>query len=64
MYTENGSIIACPMGWEYDKSEYESTIASSYNWVCENSGITTDAFTWQALGNAIGTLIFGHMADK
>jgi len=52
------------MGWEYDRSVYESTMSTDYNWVCDKSDYPTNAFTTQAVGNAIGTMIFGHLADK
>jgi len=68
MYDVNGpnpsAIIQCTNGWEYDTTEYESTMASEFNWVCENGDIPTTAFTVAALGNALGTIVFGHLADK
>jgi OCT family organic cation transporter-like MFS transporter 4/5 len=64
MYGPNRSVIECNNGWEYDKSEYESTMSSDFDWVCKNSDVPTNSFTMQALGNAVGTIIFGHLADK
>ncbi|OXA51603.1 organic cation transporter 1 [Folsomia candida] len=64
MYSEDSSIIKCPSGWEYDNTEYESTISSAYNWVCDSADNPTDAFTAQAFGNAVGTLVLGHLSDK
>ncbi len=57
MYSDNHNIIKCNAGWEYDTHEYDSTISSAFNWVCDQQSNPTDAFTYQALGNAVITRI-------
>lgn len=56
--------VACQFGWEYDKTDYENTVPSEFNWVCDRDTYATDCFTWGSIGSAIGTVIFGILADK
>ncbi|CAG7696957.1 unnamed protein product [Allacma fusca] len=63
MYDEQGGVTDCLNGWEFDKADYDSTIATDYNWVCEHSHYSTDAFTIAAVGNVAGTILFGQAAD-
>ncbi|CAL8092584.1 unnamed protein product [Orchesella dallaii] len=60
----SGKEIKCQFGWDFDKTDYESTIPSEYEWVCDNDFYATDCFTWGSFGSAIGTILFGIMADK
>ncbi|CAL8072337.1 unnamed protein product [Orchesella dallaii] len=64
MYGESGEPEACKWGWEFDKTDYLSTLPGDFAWVCDNSAIPTNAFTASAIGNAVGTIVFGHFADK
>ena len=64
MYGPNMSITQCTNGWEYDKTDYELTIPSQYNWVCQREHYATDALTLNAVGNCVGALVFGWGADK
>jgi hypothetical protein len=54
----------CNFGWEYDKTDYESTIPSEFDWVCQRDHLATEVFTWTNVGSAVGTIIFGIFADK
>jgi len=56
--------IGCKYGWEFDKTDYESTIPSEFSWVCDRNHFATDVFTWTNVGSAVGTVIFGIAADK
>jgi hypothetical protein len=64
MLASNGSSIKCTNGYEYDKRDYEATIPSDFNWVCDKDHYATDALTFNAVGNCVGALIFGWGADK
>jgi len=57
-------VVDCQFGWDYDKTDYESTIPSQFNWVCERNHFSTDVYTWTSVGNAFGTVLFGIAADK
>lgn len=59
-----GNETECQFGWEYDTTDYENTIPSEFNWVCDKDHYATDCFTWGSIGSAIGTVIFGILADK
>ena len=50
--------------WEYDRSNYKSTIPTEFDWVCENSHYGADVFSVGGFGNVVGTIIFGQLADK
>jgi hypothetical protein len=60
----NHTPVPCRNGWEYDKSDYDATIPTDFNWVCDQDHYGTDALTLYAVGNCIGTLVFGWGADK
>lgn len=54
----------CQFGWEYDKTDYENTVPSDFNWVGDRVKYATDSFSWAIIGRAIGTVLFGILADK
>ncbi|XP_035700484.1 carcinine transporter isoform X1 [Folsomia candida] len=56
--------MTCNLGWTYDKTDYETTIPSDFDWVCENMGHATDTFTVETIGSAVGTVVFAIMADN
>jgi hypothetical protein len=60
----NGSVISCPSGWAYDRSEFLSTLPSDHDWVCSKDHYATNVFTATALGNVVGNVVFGLLADK
>jgi hypothetical protein len=61
---DQNAVINCNNGWSYDKTDYDDTIPSAFNWVCDRVGYATDTFTVGTLGSAIGTVLFGILADK
>lgn len=63
MFTDQG-VEKCKSGWEFDKTDYLSTMPGDFGWVCDNAAIPTNSFTAGAIGNAVGTIVFGHFADK
>lgn len=60
----SGNVTSCQFGWIYDKTDYENTIPMEFNWVCDRDNYVTDCYTWGSVGGAVGTIIFGVMADK
>lgn len=63
MFADNGTQ-SCQWGWEFDQTDYASTMPGDFKWVCELANVPTNAFTASAIGNAVGTIVFGHFADK
>ncbi|OXA51668.1 organic cation transporter protein [Folsomia candida] len=61
---DRNTTMMCNNGWTYDKTDYDSTIPSDFDWVCDKVGYATDTFTVGTLGSAIGTVVFGILADK
>lgn len=57
-------IVSCNDGWEYDKTDFESTIATQWNMVCDKSYYPSLILTMQKIGIFIGTPIFGFLSDK
>ncbi|CAG7723791.1 unnamed protein product [Allacma fusca] len=64
MYDANNTVVSCQYGWDYDRTYYQSTIATEFDWVCEKEDYATRAFTFSNIGNAVGGIILGHLADK
>jgi len=59
-----GNVIECPAGWDYDRSEFQSTLPSAFDWVCSRDHYATNVLTSTALGVVVGNIIFGLLADK
>lgn len=67
MYTDiysRNETVACKSGWSYDLKDYDHTIPSDFNWVCDKAQWATWCLTANAVGNAIGTVVLGQAADK
>lgn len=58
------SIIGCQYGWEYDRSWFSRTVPSQENWVCNKALYVTNTFVATQVGDAVGTISFGHMSDS
>ncbi|XP_017129329.1 solute carrier family 22 member 3 [Drosophila elegans] len=58
------SNIACNDGWVYDRDQipYES-IATQYNWVCDDQDLGTYSVLAFFVGSIVGCLCFGYVAD-
>nr|XP_042896300.1 beta-alanine transporter [Parasteatoda tepidariorum] len=61
---KNASTIPCTYGWIYDKSNYESTAATKWNLVCENSHYTSLVLTLQNVGGIVGAPITSVLSDN
>ncbi|XP_072036718.1 organic cation transporter protein-like [Amphiura filiformis] len=54
---------SCDAGWAYDDSQYESTIITDFNLVCDKNGLSNVAQSVFFAGNLVGSLVFGVLAD-
>ncbi|RZF41402.1 hypothetical protein LSTR_LSTR000116 [Laodelphax striatellus] len=56
--------IPCRHGWNYDKKNYDSTLVTELNLVCDNSWKPSLATTLFYLGSLIGSIVFGYISDR
>ncbi|XP_070558288.1 organic cation transporter protein-like [Ptychodera flava] len=55
--------INCDQGWVYDKTWYENTVVIEYDLVCDNGWMRQLSKSVLPLGNLVGVVIFGQLAD-
>eukprot|EP00058_Branchiostoma_floridae_P007179 XP_002592667.1 hypothetical protein BRAFLDRAFT_118384 [Branchiostoma floridae] len=60
----NRTQIPCDDGYEYDTSEYTSTVATEWNLVCDNSWKVNLAKSLWFAGIMAGAVFGGHAADS
>jgi len=60
----NHTPVPCSGGWDYDRTDYDRTIPTEFNWVCEKSFYVTEIATAKIAGSAIGTILFGWAGDR
>ncbi|XP_034504093.1 solute carrier family 22 member 7 isoform X2 [Ailuropoda melanoleuca] len=58
------STAPCPQGWDYDRSEFSSTIATEWNLVCEQKGLNKATSTFFFAGVLVGAVAFGYLSDR
>lgn len=54
----------CLNGWEYDSTQYDSTLVTEMSLVCDNSWKPPFCTTLFYTGSLFGNLIFGWIADR
>ncbi|MPC33803.1 hypothetical protein E2C01_027167 [Portunus trituberculatus] len=54
----------CTVGWEFDTTQFTSTVASSLGWVCDRGHYSHHTLSVSMAGNAVGTFLFPLLADK
>ncbi|XP_022237076.1 organic cation transporter protein-like [Limulus polyphemus] len=59
----NRTIIPCD-NWEYDKSDYASTIIDEWDLVCENDWLVSMSLSVYMSGYLVAVLVFGQLADR
>ncbi|XP_022110861.1 solute carrier family 22 member 20-like [Acanthaster planci] len=59
----NASKVACKNGWEFNTSQYETTIIMDWNLVCEDGGATNIMTSVYFGGFMAGSFIFGVISD-
>ncbi|KAK3856059.1 hypothetical protein Pcinc_037584 [Petrolisthes cinctipes] len=54
----------CVNGWEYDQSQFTSTVATSFDWVCDKVHYSPLLLSTFMIGNTVGTFLLPILADK
>ncbi|KAK8737864.1 hypothetical protein OTU49_004283 [Cherax quadricarinatus] len=54
----------CQFGWDYDRTNWQETAVTHFNWVCERASTVTTIFSLAVAGNAVGTLLLSILADR
>ncbi|XP_063870886.1 carcinine transporter-like isoform X2 [Scylla paramamosain] len=57
-------VDRCSDGWEFDTTQFTTTVASSLGWVCDRGHYSHHTLSVAMAGNAVGTLLFPLVADK
>ncbi|KAK3878387.1 hypothetical protein Pcinc_016971 [Petrolisthes cinctipes] len=57
-------LVKCVNGWEYDHSQYTSTVATSFDWVCDKEHYSSLLLSTYMIGNTVGTFLLSILADK
>lgn len=57
-------IIECRYGWNYDTRDYDSTLVTELDLVCDNSWWPSTSTTFFYVGSLFGNVVFGWIADK
>ncbi|XP_043271399.1 organic cation transporter 1-like [Venturia canescens] len=57
-------ITKCRYGWEYDRRDYDSTLVTELDLVCDNSWLPSTSTTFFYVGSLFGNVVFGWIADK
>ncbi|CAH7215740.1 solute carrier family 22 member 7 [Phodopus roborovskii] len=58
------STVPCSRGWEYDRSEFSSTIATEWDLVCEQRGLNKITSTCFFIGMILGAVVYGYLSDR
>ncbi|XP_076389828.1 organic cation transporter 1 isoform X1 [Megachile rotundata] len=57
-------VIGCQHGWVYDTRDYDSTLVTELDLVCDNSWWPSTSTTFFYVGSLFGNVVFGWIADK
>ncbi|XP_066594705.1 organic cation transporter 1-like [Prorops nasuta] len=57
-------ISKCRFGWHYDTRDYDSTLVTELDLVCDNSWWPSTSTTFFYVGSLFGNVVFGWIADK
>ncbi|TGZ53166.1 organic cation transporter 1 isoform X1 [Temnothorax longispinosus] len=57
-------IVGCRYGWNYDTRDYDSTLVTELDLVCDNSWWPSTSTTFFYVGSLFGNVVFGWIADK
>ncbi|XP_050069288.1 beta-alanine transporter [Anopheles maculipalpis] len=60
---QSSDIIDCAYGYDYDRTYYDRTPITEYDWICDKGFRETNIFIYNRLGELVGTVIFGHLGD-
>ncbi|XP_071957174.1 organic cation transporter protein-like [Antedon mediterranea] len=56
-------VVKCEHGWNYDQSQYKSTIVSEFDLVCEDRYKVSIAASSYLFGYFFGSIVFGTISD-
>ncbi|XP_078497458.1 solute carrier family 22 member 7-like [Lissotriton helveticus] len=63
--SSNASALqACQHGWDYDHSQFMSTIATEWDLVCERKWLTQASATFFFIGVTVGAVLIGYLSDR
>lgn len=54
----------CGHGWNYDQRDYDSTLVTKFNLVCDDSWWPSTSTTFFYVGSLFGNVLFGWIADR
>ncbi|XP_011637408.1 organic cation transporter 1-like [Pogonomyrmex barbatus] len=57
-------VVGCRYGWNYDTKDYDSTLVTELDLVCDNSWWPSTSTTFFYVGSLFGNVVFGWIADK
>ncbi|KAG8175158.1 hypothetical protein JTE90_025385 [Oedothorax gibbosus] len=57
-------IIPCRAGWKYDTENYDETVSSKFDLVCENNYFPSLIFTLSSVGSLVSATFYGYLSDK
>ncbi|XP_076239477.1 organic cation transporter 1 [Calliopsis andreniformis] len=57
-------VSKCRHGWIYDTRDYDSTLVTELDLVCDNSWWPSTSTTFFYVGSLFGNVVFGWIADK
>ncbi|XP_046415882.1 organic cation transporter 1-like [Neodiprion fabricii] len=57
-------ISKCQHGWIYDRKDYDSTLVTELDLVCDNGWWPSTSTTFFYVGSLFGNVVFGWIADK
>lgn len=64
-FPESGwNITKCLHGWNYDRKDYDSTLVTELNLVCDDGWWPSTSTTFFYVGSLFGNVVFGWIADK
>lgn len=58
------ATVPCSQGWEYDRSEFSSTIVTEWDLVCEQRGLNKITSTCFFVGVLLGAVVYGYLSDR
>ncbi|XP_078503412.1 solute carrier family 22 member 7-like [Lissotriton helveticus] len=58
------ALQSCKHGWDYDHSQFTSTIATQWDLVCERKWLNQASATFFFIGVTMGAILIGYLSDR